>query len=194
MIANVAVFARRQQHARVRLQWQDMGSSVVWLRNREMQRLLLSISKVGMGFALQKKKMDVVLKNMRDARNRSALQHRELNAACRPAQGGQVVRVMPEIPDRDLVVLRRYMDWWAEAAGEGLDALQDAQQREKAFAQGVAKGLSRLQIQMLEQDRLRGKEWEEEQGADPSFRRLREEEIETCVLDVRADDLAGQSY
>ena len=36
--------------------------------------------------------------------------------------------------------------------------------------------------------------WEEEQGADPSFRRLREEEIETCVLDVRADDLAGQSY
>ena len=27
--------------------------SVVWLRNREMKRLLLSISKVGMGFAMQ---------------------------------------------------------------------------------------------------------------------------------------------
>ena len=38
----------RQQHARIRLQWQDMGSSVVWLRNAEMKRLLLSISKVGM--------------------------------------------------------------------------------------------------------------------------------------------------
>ena len=92
--ARIAVFARRQQHARIRLQWQDMGSSVVWLRNQEMQRLLLSISKVGMGFAMQKKKMDRALQTMRDARNRAALEARELGASCRPGEGGQVERVL----------------------------------------------------------------------------------------------------
>ena len=120
----MAVFARRQQHARIRLQWQDLGSSVVWLRNEEMRRLLFSISKVGMGFAMQHKKMDNAMQKIRDARDRAALKDRELNAVCRPSVGGQVERVMPDIHDRDFIVFRRYFDWWVEAT-EGLEALQE---------------------------------------------------------------------
>ena len=35
--------------------------------------------------------MDNVLSNMRDARDKAALEARELNAACRPGVGGQVL-------------------------------------------------------------------------------------------------------
>lgn len=98
VVTDVAVFARRQQHARLRLQWQDVGSSIVWLRNEEMKRLLFSISKVGMAFAMQRKKMDNVLKTLRDAKTRAALEQHELNAECRPGVGGQVEGVMRAVP------------------------------------------------------------------------------------------------
>ena len=187
--AAMAMFARRQQHARIRLQWQDMGSSVVWLRNQEMRRLLFSISKVGMGFAMQYKKMDSVLATMRDARDRAALRERELNAQCRPGVGGQVERVMPEISDRDYILFRRYFDWWAEAT-EGLEALQDDIEMRAALAAYPAE-LSSLQVQLQELDRYRRKKAAEDGALDESLRDLLEEENEIKMLDVRPEDVAA---
>ena len=186
-VARMAIFARRQQHARIRLQWQDFGSSVVWLRNREMKRLLLSISKVGMGFAMQKKKMDNVLANMRDARDKAALEARELSAACRPGVGGQVARVMPEISDRDMVVLHRYFDWWIDAS-DGVAALQEEMETRHARASYAPK-LSRLQVQMLEVERLRSRA-AMDASHDPVMQRIREQEEEAQILDIRSDDVA----
>lgn len=187
IVAGIAVFARRQQHARVRLQWQDLGSSVVWLRNEEMKRLLLSISKVGMGFAMQKKKMDGVLANMRDARDRAALKDRELGAECRPGVGGQVSRVLPEVPDRDMVVLSRYFEWWMYAT-EGLEALQAQIETRSALA-GYSPDLSSLQIKLCEIERLQKQKTEV--TADPVLRRLEEEEEEARILDIRSEDVAN---
>jgi hypothetical protein len=187
IVARMAIFARRQQHARIRLQWQDFGSSAVWLRNREMKRLLLSISKVGMGFAMQKKKMDNVLANMRDARDKAALEARELSAACRPGVGGQVARLMPEISDRDMVVLHRYFDWWIDAT-HGLAALQEEMETRHALASYAPK-LSRLQVQMLEVERLRLRA-AMDASDDPVVQRIQEEEEEARILDIRSDDVA----
>ena len=187
--AAMAIFARRQQHARIRLQWQDLGSSVVWLRNEEMRRLLFSISKVGMGFAMQYKKMDSVLASMRDARDRAALRERELNAQCRPGVGGQVERVAPDISDRHYILLRRYFDWWAEAT-EGLEALQDMLEMRSALAAYPAH-LSNMQLQLQELDRHRRKKAAEDGALDESLRDLLEEENEIKMLDVRPEDVAA---
>ena len=188
----MAVFARRQQHARIRLQWQDLGSSVVWLRNEEMRRLLFSISKVGMGFAMQHKKMDNAMQKIRDARDRAALKDRELNAVCRPSVGGQVERVMPDIHDRDFIVFRRYFDWWVEAT-EGLEALQEEIELRSALA-AYPSEMSNLQVQLHELDRHRRRQAAEESELDSSLKTLLDEEEETHVLDVRPSDVAGALY
>lgn len=70
----------------------------------------------------------------------------------------------------------------------GLEALQEAIETRHARASYAAK-LTKLQVQMLEVERLRARA-AEEASDDPVVQRIQEDEEEARVLDIRSEDVA----